>query len=307
MSQQITNNLMMVRPECFGYDKETAENNSFQNNYPLSTELIIKKAKDEFDNYVNQLRLNQIEVLVIADTLTPKKPDAVFPNNWFCTFPNGDLYLFPMFAPCRRRERRRPILQRLKQEFKINRITDWSTYEEEGLFLEGTGSIVFDHINKYAFAALSPRTSHPLFQKFCKEINYEPVAFNAVDEKNQSIYHTNVILHIATDYAVICTEAIKSENEKRYLKSFLTLEGKTVIELTFEQVRQFAGNMLQVSNTKKEKFTILSSQAYKSLSERQKAIITESSNLLPVNIPTIETIGGGSARCMIAEIFPDKR
>lgn len=300
---QTTSHILMVRPRHFGFNTQTAGNNVFQGKMSLSNTEVQANAVAEFNTFVEVLTRKGIHVHVVDDTDAPIKPDAVFPNNWFCSMRDGTLFIFPMFAPNRRLERRSDIISDLERNFQIKRVEDWSAYEKENCILEGTGSIVFDHVNKNLFACLSPRTDEMLVEKFAKQVGYKPIIFTAEDEQEMLIYHTNVMLHIGVDYAVVCLDAIRSTSEKELVQEKLSLNGRKIVAISLAQMRQYAGNMLQVQNDFGHLFTVLSAQAMASLSDEQKKTIMESSELLPVDILVIETIGGGSARCMMAEIF----
>lgn len=294
----------MIRPASFGYNAETAMNNSFQREDKKNTSAdISNKSIEEFDNMVNLLRSKNIDVFVVQDSKRPPKPDAVFPNNWFCTLPNGELILFPMFAENRRIEKQKSILEKIQDEFTVKNFEDWSDSEKQNIFLEGTGSIIFDHENKIAYACISERTNKSLLEKFAKQYGYKPVSFISQDQNGIPIYHTNVMMHIAETYAIVCLDSIENKTEKMLVSETLQETEHEVIAISQEQLKNFAGNMIQVKNRNEEKFTILSSSAFDILNEEQKKILSYHTNLLPVNIKTIETIGGGSARCMIAEIF----
>ncbi|WP_447640485.1 MULTISPECIES: citrulline utilization hydrolase CtlX [Chitinophagaceae] len=301
--EQTTSHILMVRPKHFGFNVQTAENNVFQGNVQLSAKDIQTKAEHAFDQFVETLRQQGIHVYVEEDSDEPVKPDAIFPNNWFCSMQDGTLFVFPMFAPNRRLERSGNIISHLEKNFQIKKVEDWSTYEKDNVILEGTGSIVFDHINHHLFACISPRTDEMLVEKFAKYVGYKPIVFTSEDEGGTLIYHTNVMLHIGVDYAVVCLESIHSREERQTVLEKLSMNGRRIIDITLKQVHQYAGNMLQVNNNAGRLFTVLSAQAYASLSDAQRQAIEASSQLLPVDIGVIETIGGGSARCMMAEIF----
>lgn len=301
--KQNSNYIMMVRPASFGFNTETAANNAFQSQVDLSNDAIQAKALQEFDQFVEKLRDNGINVLVIEDSKNPPKPDAIFPNNWFCTLDNGDVYLFPMFAPNRRIERRPEILEQIGQQFEIKQTIDWSDSEKENKFLEGTGSIIFDHENKLAYACLSERTDKSLLEKYCDSIQYQPIAFHSADANNFPIYHTNVMLHIGKNYAVVCLESIKDETEKAFLIQSFEKTNHQIIDITLAQVQAFAGNMLQVATNMGKLVTLMSQKSLDSLTSQQVSDISAHSQILPIYIPTIETIGGGSVRCMMAELF----
>lgn len=308
MSHHLADTVLMVRPAAFGYNEQTAADNSFQKLLPgISLKELQKKALKEFNAMVEQLRKRSIEVLVFDDTSLPVKTDALFPNNWFNTMPNGNLSVFPMLAISRRLEKRDDILQQLTIQFEVKGFTDWSELEAEGLFLEGTGSMVIDHDNKIIYACLSQRTHYTALEKFAHYNQYKAIAFHATDENGKSIYHTNVMLTIGNDFAVICKECFTDELEWIAVSQLLRTTGHKILTISQQQVNAFAGNMLQVKNNKGESFLVMSQTAFDSLSINQRMLLEISCTLLPVNIPTIETLGGGSARCMMAEIFLKKK
>lgn len=304
---QVAGTILMIRPAAFGYNAETAANNVFQSQSKLSVKEVQQKAELEFDAFVEMLRKKSIEVIVVQDTAEPIKPDAVFPNNWFCTLQDGTLAVFPMYAPNRRIEKRDDMLQILAEQYETRDVEDWSEYEAESLFLEGTGSMIIDHEHKLIYACLSPRTNKAVLEKFAHAHGYRAVTFYSKDENGVEVYHTNVIMHLGETYAIICLESITNEIERITISQLLTATGHEIIPITLKQVHAYAGNMLQVKNTKGKKFTILSKQANKALTKEQKDILKIHTNLLPVDITTIETIGGGSVRCMMAEIFLEKK
>ncbi len=308
MPQQYTAHLMMIRPASFQFNTETASSNAFQHAIEgLSKEEIKQKAIAEFDNYVNTLQEHKINVLVIQDTKEPAKPDAIFPNNWISMHANGQVCLFPMFTPNRRAEVRKEILDTLKNNFNVTEIKDYTSHAQQNQFLEGTGSIIFDHIHRIAYACLSPRTDQTLFVQYCKEINYEAIYFSAVDAHGKSIYHTNVMLSIGDTFAVICLDSITNETERKNIIEKLEQSQHEIIAISPEQMDAFAGNMLQVINEDGKTYLVMSETAYDSLDAQQIKQIKKHTSILSVEIPTIETIGGGSARCMLAEIFLDKK
>jgi hypothetical protein len=307
MAKQYTNTLMMVRPASFQFNFETAASNAFQKSLAhLNSEEIILAAKNEFDAYVKTLRNIGLEVLVVEDTINPQKPDAIFPNNWISTDTNGNIFLFPMYSANRRLERENNAIELLQQQFVCKNIVDLSFNEDEGIFLEGTGSMIFDHIHRIAYACLSPRTHNSLFIQYCNMIDYKPISFAATDSLNKEIYHTNVILTISDRYSIICTQSIKYKVEEIKVINSLLKTGHEIIDITYEQMNAFAGNMLQVGN-EDENFLIMSKTALSSLTQSQIKIIEKYSTIVAVDISTIETIGGGSARCMLAEIFLEKK
>lgn len=308
MSKQYTSNLMMVRPASFQFNYETAVSNAFQKSLDGLTEDEIKqKAIEEFDAYVTKLRANNINVIVIQDTKTPAKPDAIFPNNWISMHENGNVFLFPMNTENRRLEVRPEIIDELRTSFTINNVNDLTAAVNNNIFLEGTGSIIFDHLHKIAYACLSPRTDKNLFIDYCKTIGYEAVHFTSADENDNLVYHTNVMLTIGDAFAVICLESIKDKNEQTYVKEKLANTGHEIIDITFEQMNAFAGNMLQVQNRDGKTFLVMSETSFNSLTDEQIAQIENHTSILHVSIPTIETIGGGSARCMLAEIYLEEK
>jgi hypothetical protein len=304
---QSTNSILLIRPCNFIFNIETATNNAFQHNIEEGSENISNKVLQEFENLKVQLIAKGIDVTVVDDTASPIKPDAIFPNNWVSFHANGTVILYPMFALNRRAERRLDIIETLKKKFEIKNIIDFSVYENENEFLEGTGSIVFDHQHKIAYACLSPRTNKEIFIKLCNMLHYKPIHFTACDESGQKIYHTNVMMCIADKIVVICTESIVGKNEReQVLQSFENTEHE-IIDISFAQMNNFAGNMLALKTSSGKKILALSKSAYERLEENQKNSIEKYCELFPLSIPTIETIGGGSVRCMIAEVFLPKK
>lgn len=308
MAQQFSNQIMMVRPASFQFNAQTAVSNTFQQELKNLTEAEIKtKAIAEFDAYVAKLKAVGVDVLVIEDTPEPAKPDAVFPNNWISMQADGKIYIYPMCTPNRRLEKREDVVQQLNDMFDVQEVVDLSSYENENIFLEGTGSIIFDHLNKTAYACLSPRTDKMLFEKHCASLGYKAVSFKSADKNGNLVYHTNVMLTIGDGFAVICTESFVDENERNYVKQQLQDTHHELIEISFEQMNQFAGNMLEVAGENGKSYLVMSESAFLSLSQQQRDIIQKYCEILSVPIPTIETIGGGSARCMLAEIFLKKK
>jgi hypothetical protein len=305
--KQVASTILMIRPASFGFNTETATSNVFQGSISIDEHQVQVKAIEEFDQFVDTLRAHNINLLVIEDTPYPAKPDAVFPNNWFCTLQDGTIAMFPMQAVNRRIEVRSDLIQTLKDQFIVTNTEDWATYDAENLFLEGTGSMIIDHEHKIIYACISPRTNKGLLQQFAQAHGYTTVSFHSTDERGIQIYHTNVIMHLGEDYAVICLESIKDEGERKQVIDSLTNTNHEILDITMEQVRHYAGNMLQVMSIDNILYTILSQQAFDSLHEQQKQQLQTYTNLLPMNINTIETVGGGSVRCMMAEIFLDKK
>jgi hypothetical protein len=302
---QTTHHLLMIRPVDFKFNEQTAANNKFQ---VASTESDTQtQALNEFDGFVEMLRKNGVGVTVVEDTLQPETPDSIFPNNWVSFHDDGSIYLYPMFSENRRLERRKDILEGLKDKFEVNHISDLSFYEMQYAFLEGTGSMVLDRVNKIAYACLSVRTDQEVLDNFCMLTGYTPVSFQAVDSTNFPIYHTNVMMCIGDRFAVICLDAIRNEEEGLAVLLRLTNSGKTIIEITLDQMNHFAGNMLQVSNRDGKSLLVMSEQAFLSLNDEQVTTLEQFSRIIYAPIYTIEKNGGGSARCMLAEIhLPEK-
>ena len=306
---QTARSILLIRPQNFRYNAETATSNEFQKKADAGKENTVKQlALAEFDRFAETLRSKGINVLVFDDTDEPQKPDAVFPNNWVSFHADGTVVLYPMCAVNRRSERRMDIIAALGQEFRIEKIVDLSHFENEGRFLEGTGSIVFDHENKIAYACLSPRTDAALFDEVSPTLGYSSISFRAVDDNGRAIYHTNVLMCIGIGFAVICLESFENADEKETIIESLKRSGLEIIDITFLQMNKFAGNMLAVSGKNGKVFLVQSQSAFDSLRKEQIAVLEKYCELLPIPIPAIETIGGGSARCMMAEIFlPDAK
>ncbi len=301
---QSTQNIFLIRPQNFKYNAETAASNEFQSKADDGEENTVKQlALAEFDRFVETLYSKGVNVLVFDDTNEPAKPDAVFPNNWVTFHADGTVILYPLCAESRRSERRMDIFETLGQEFRIEKIIDLSHFESEGRFLEGTGSILFDHVNKVAYACLSPRTDASLFDEVSQTLGYTPISFRAIDAKGRAIYHTNVMMCIGVGFAVICLESVTNAEEKKTVIESLKRHGLAIIDISFEQMNKFAGNMLAVSGENGRLFLVQSQSAFDSFRKDQISILEKYCELLPIPIPTIETIGGGSARCMMAEIF----
>ena len=299
----IASTILMVRPAAFGYNAETATNNYFQSIPQVDSTLLQQKALEEFDNMVVLLRSHGVKVLVVEDSREPPKPDAIFPNNWMLTMPNGTVSVFPMFASSRRAEKRDDILQQLSSSFEVSDLQDWSEFEVEGRFLEGTGSMVIDHEERMIYACISERTNLALLEKFAVANNYQAIAFLATDKMERPIYHTNVMMTLGDGFAVVCEEAIGEEWELIAVRQLLESTGKTIIPITKDQMHAYAGNMLQVMNKEGEKILVMSQTAFDALGKEQKQMLEAYSILLPVAVPTIEEVEGGSVRCMMAEIY----
>ncbi len=299
--------ILMIRPAAFGFNEETAANNYFQSHPAISKQELQSKALAEFDNMVQTLRNDHIDVLVIEDTKEPPKPDAIFPNNWLSTSPGGILSVFPMYAANRRIEKRDEIVQQIAAAFKVNDVQDWSEYEVEGRFLEGTGSMVMDHEHKMIYACVSERTNLSVLEKYAATNHYQAIVFLATDKNGMPVYHTNVVMTLGEDFCVLCEEAIDEEWELIAVRQLLESTNHNIIAITREQMHCFAGNMLPVTNTKGEKYLVLSETANSSLRKEQKEMLEAYATLLPIAVPTIEEIEGGSVRCMMAEIFLERR
>jgi hypothetical protein len=306
---QTTSSILMVRPVSFGFNNETAASNAFQSKLQGATPAEIRqKAIAEFDNFVQLLQEKGIQVVVIDDTAGPEKPDAIFPNNWITLHRNGTVALYPMHAPSRRSERRQDIIDTLRQQYEVKKIVDFSSHEDSNKFLEGTGSMILDHENRIVYACLSPRTDADLLEEFCQQFRYQPVIFQAYDHNGGLVYHTNVILCIGHRFAVLCSATIRDEHDRQFVIDTLTRTSHEVIDITEEQLRHYAGNMLEVKNKEGKHFLVMSEQAFRSLRPDQIQAIQKYAEIIPVPIYTIEHIGGGSARCMMAEIFlPEKQ
>lgn len=306
--KQCASHVLMIRPASFQFNEQTAASNDYQNESKLSKDETILKAQEEFDNMVEILEQNNINVWVVEDTEEPEKPDAIFPNNWISLHQNGDIYMYPMKALNRSAERRPDIIEFLEDNFEVNRVYDWSRYEQENLALEGTGSMIFDHVNHLVYACLSPRTNEKLLRKFCTEIQYEPVIFKAYKRNGAEQYHTNVVMCIGEEFAVVCLDCITNKAEKNEVKTTLQDNGFDIIEISQEQLEEhFAGNMLQVYNENGVSFLVMSERAYNSLTSQQLTQIEAHTEIISVPIYFIEEVGGGSARCMMAEIFLEEK
>jgi hypothetical protein len=298
---QSTSNILMIRPVSFGFNEQTAGSNAFQNKHHNERDAQTQAIK-EFDGFVKTLRDNSVNVIVINDTPEPHTPDSIFPNNWVSFHDDGNVFLYPMQAPNRRLERREDIITQLQGDFKINHIEDLSGFESEEKFLEGTGSMVLDRQNKITYACLSPRTDKEVLNQFCEKTGYKAITFNAFDENGIAIYHTNVLMGIGTKFAVICLDSITDNVEKQIVINSIKENGKALIEITFSQMNQFAGNLLEVKNTSGQTLIVLSKTAYGAFTDEQKSSLSNYGKLVYADINTIETIGGGSARCMMAEV-----
>ncbi|APD07485.1 arginine N-succinyltransferase [Flavobacteriaceae bacterium UJ101] len=304
---QNTNTILMIQPVSFRYNEQTAVNNYYQKALEnLTADNAQEKALKEFNAFVTKLRAKGINVITIEDTKIPDTPDSIFPNNWISFHENGSVGLYPMYAKNRRLERREDILDHLEEKgFIINNTTDYTEAEQENIFLEGTGSMILDRENRKAYLAVSPRSDEDLFIEFCEDFEFTPVLFKSyqtVENRRELIYHTNVMMCIADQYAVICLDSIDDSKEKQHVTNSLTENGKEIISITESQVNQFAGNMLQVQGSDSN-YLIMSSAAYNSLTKEQVETIEKYNPIIHSDLSVIETCGGGSARCMMAEVF----
>lgn len=298
--EHIASSVLMVRPAHFGFNPETSGSNSFQ--HPESIENSSEIALAEFDKVVEQLRAKGINVLV-SHSDDPLAPDCIFPNNCFSTHSPNRMIVYPIMAANRQRERKGNLLVDIKDHFKVEEVIDLSSFEIENLFLEGTGSIVFDHPQKMAYAVRSPRTHVKVLNQLCEKLNYTPFLFSCVDADHQPIYHTNVVLNMGLDYVVYYPDGMTDANERERMLQLFQMGGLNIISLTWNQVQHFCGNMLQLQNKEGELFTVCSTSAYQFLSDEQKGLISKRSDFLVVDIRMIEKIGGGGIRCMLAEVF----
>jgi hypothetical protein len=294
----------MIRPVNFSFNAETAVNNAFQ--VAGTADHAQEQALAEFEGFVQLLRDNEVDVTVVQDTPDPYTPDSIFPNNWVSFHDDGTVCLYPMYAVNRRLERKPAVLETLSRRFRIDATLDFSSYEKEGLFLEGTGSMVLDRDRKIAYACTSPRTDIEVLLDFCRKMGFVHDFFTAVDAQGRSIYHTNVMMCVADRYAVVCLDALPIAAERAHLASTIRASGKTVIPITLSQMNHFAGNMLQVHNQQGEKLLVMSSQAYTALEPEQIRQLTAFNRIIYSPLTTIEMNGGGSARCMLAEIHLPK-
>lgn len=299
--RQSANAVLMIRPHRFHPNPETAADNAFQQAVDGHEMAAVSAAAErEFEAAVETLRGAGVMVHVVDDTATPEKPDAVFPNNWFSTHHDGRVALYPMYSAARRRERRHDVIDELRKHYTITAVADYSSSEERGEYLEGTGSLVLDHVNKLAYASLSQRTHSKVLEQFCADFGYEAVRFRSVSEDGRPIYHTNVMMCVGSEFALIGLEMIPDEAERSGVQNLLEATGKEVIELSPEQIAEFAGNAIELHNSH-EKLLVLSARAAAALTAAQRGRIEEYARLLPLTLPTIE-LAGGSARCMIATI-----
>ena len=305
--KQITDTILMVRPVGFRMNEQTAVNNYFQTK--ISGDNINEIATQEFDIFVEKLRSVGVNVVVVDDVPGDDTPDSIFPNNWVSFHENGQIALYPMFAENRRKERRLEYFAKLEEAgLKITEIVDYTVAEEDDVFLEGTGSLILDRVHQKAYCAISPRADEDLLIEFCEDFEFTPVIFNAyqsVENKRLPIYHTNVMMCIAEEFAVICLDTIDDKKERKNVVKHLKMDDKEIISISEEQMHEFAGNMLQVQGADK-KYLVMSARAHRSLTDEQISRIEKHCEILSSEIKTIETCGGGSARCMMAEVFLPK-
>jgi hypothetical protein len=301
MIQQSANAVVMIRPFRFYPNPETASDNAFQREVTATdADTISKAAQKEFDQAVELLRATGVTVHVFEDTPLPEKPDAVFPNNWFSTHPDGRVALYPMYSPARRNERRQDVIDELDKIYRIGALVDYSSYEQRGLYLEGTGSLVLDYVNRIAYVSLSKRSNRELVARFCQDFSFEPILFESVGDDGRPIYHTNVMMCLGSEFALVGLDLIADPGQRETIRRRLEASGKKVIELDRAQIANFAGNALELRNDS-EKLLVLSKRAAEALTMEQRNEIERHARLLPLNLPTIE-LAGGSARCMMATI-----
>lgn len=306
--RQITDTILMVRPVGFRMNEQTAVNNYFQTK--MEGDDINEIATQEFDLFVDKLRSVGVNVVVVDDVPGDDTPDSIFPNNWVSFHEDGQVALYPMFAENRRKERRLQYFAKLEEAgFKISDIVDYTIAEEDDVFLEGTGSLILDRVNQKAYCAISPRADEDLLIEFCEDFEFTPVIFNAyqtVEDKRLPIYHTNVMMCVADEFAVICLDTIDDKKERKNVVKHLKMDGKEIISISEDQMHEFAGNMLQVQGAEGKKYLVMSARAHRSLTKEQISRIEKHCQILSSEIQTIETCGGGSARCMMAEVFLPK-
>ena len=291
----------MVRPSRFYPNPETAADNAFQRDANRDSDVLTLMARKEFDAAVQALCAAGVNVHVFEDTAEPEKPDAVFPNNWISTHPDGRIALFPMYSALRRRERRQDIVEELRKHYRVTEVIDYSAFEDDRSCLEGTGSLVFDHPNKIAYVSLSNRSNPKVIQRFAEDFSYEPVTFTSIGSNGQPIYHTNVMMCIGTAFAMVGLEMIPNKAERQRVRARLEKTGKVIMELSADQIANFAGNAIELHNQSREKLLVLSSRAGHALTDDQRKRLSRYARLIPLELPTIE-LGGGSARCMMATI-----
>jgi hypothetical protein len=298
---QSTDSVLMIRPARFYPNPETAADNAFQRDASRDLDALTRVARNEFYAAVQTLRAAGVNVHVFEDAAEPEKPDAVFPNNWISTHHDGRIALFPMYSNLRRRERRQDIVEGLRKHYRVTEVIDYSAFEDEGCYLEGTGSLVLDHLNKIAYVSLSNRSNPKVIRRFADDFSYEPVTFTSIGSNGQSIYHTNVMMCIGTAFATVGLDTIRNKAERQEVRARLEKTGKEIVELSADQIANFAGNAIELQNRRGETLLVLSNRAAGALTEEQRKTLTRYARVLPLELPTIE-LGGGSARCMIATI-----
>ncbi len=300
---QTTSKVFMVRPVCFGFNPETAVDNTFQQESGADVN-VQEKALNEFDEYVALLRANDVDVVVVEDTSDPKTPDSIFPNNWFSTHEDGTLVLYPMAAENRRAERKKTALEAIHGSFEAREVLDMTSWETKGRYLEGTGVMILDRPNKVVYASESPRCSKAVLEDFCGRMGYTPVVFNAVNRAGVPIYHTNVLMTLGTDFAVFCKESVRDAAQLEVVVRSLEASGRKIVDITYEQLENFAGNMLELRSKGGRKLVVMSLCARNSLIAEQLDVLGDDGRqILSPDLEYIEKNGGGSARCMLAEIF----
>jgi hypothetical protein len=298
---QSTNSVLMIRPCRFYPNPETAADNAFQRDANREINALTLVARKEFDAAVQTLRAAGVNVHVFDDATGPEKPDAVFPNNWISTHHDGRIALFPMYSALRRRERRQDVVEELRRHYRVNEVIDYAAFEDEGCYLEGTGSLVLDHLSKLAYASLSNRSNPKMIQRFADDFSYESVIFTSIGSNGEPIYHTNVMMCIGTAFAIIGLEMIRNKAERQQVRARLEKTGKEVVELSADQIASFAGNAIELHDKDGQKLLVLSNRAAGALTGEQRERLSRYAHLVPLELPTIE-LGGGSARCMIATI-----
>ena len=298
---QSTYKILMIRPVNFGFNEQTSGNNAFQ--VRGDEENARSKAIKEFDEFAELLRSNGVDLSVVEDTPEPHTPDSVFPNNWFSTHEGGTLVFYPMYAPNRREERKPSVINFIMENFKVKRVVDLTGNEKSELFLEGTGSMIIDRDHNLVYACRSPRTDEKVLEQFCEELDYDYFLFGASDASGNDIYHTNVMMCVGTEFVVVCLDAVKDIDERENLIGLIEESDKEIVEISLEQMSKFAGNMLEVKSKEGEKLLVMSKRAYNSLNQEQVDTLQKYCRIISPNLTTIENNGGGSARCMMAEIY----
>jgi hypothetical protein len=298
---QSTNSVLMIRPGRFYPNPETAADNAFQRDTHCGSDTLTLAARKEFDAAVQTLRAAGVDVHVFEDTAEPEKPDAVFPNNWISTYHDGRIALFPMYSALRRRERRQDIIEELREKYRVTKVIDYSAFEEEGCCLEGTGSLVLDHVNEIAYVSLSNRSNPKVIRRFADDFSYQPVIFTSIGSNGQPIYHTNVMMCIGAAFAMVGLEMIPNKAERQQVRARLEKTEKEIVELSADQIANFAGNAIELHDKRGEKLLVLSRRAARALNEEQRETLRHYAQFVPLELPTIE-LGGGSARCIIATI-----